>query len=102
MTANCITGSKAWLQCALNDLTAQVGGEAAFGLLIGGIVIMSLYLVDRSMATASVILILAGGFLIPTLPAGYAGMAGTLVVLGVAAGLFSVGKRYVLNPGVAP
>jgi hypothetical protein len=99
---SCITNSKQWLQCALGDLAVQVGGEAAFGLLVGGGVIMSLYIVDRSMATASVILILAGGFLIPTLPASYASMAGTLVVLGVAAGVFAIAKRYVLNPGVAP
>jgi hypothetical protein len=99
---SCITNSQSWLQCALADLTGQVGGEAAFGLLVGGAVILSLYVVDRSMATASVILILAGGFLIPTLPASYGSMAGTLVLLGVAAGLFAVAKRYVLSPGVAP
>lgn len=99
---SCITNSQSWLQCALGDLTAQAGGEAAFALLAGGTTILVLYLLDRSMATASVVLILAGGFLIPTLPAGYGSMAGTLVMLGVAAGVFSIAKRYVLNPGVAP
>jgi hypothetical protein len=96
----CITNSQQWLQCALGDLTAQVGGEAAFGLLLGGTTLLALYLVDQSLATPSVILILAGGFLIPVLPADYAAMAGTLVVIGVAAGVFAIAKRYVANPGV--
>lgn len=94
----CFWDTKDWLTCTLDLLTYQIG-EPIFALLIGGFVMASFWLAGgRNMAVPSVIIIGAGGFLIPTLPGQYTAVGTSLVVIGIAAAVMSVGKRYVLNP----
>lgn len=98
---DCYTGTGDKLSCVLGDLTAAAGGEPLFGLFIFGVILFGNYLAGNGgVETPAVLTILLGGVLIPMLPGEYQAIAGTLILLGVAAGFFAVLQRYVLNPSV--
>lgn len=86
------------LECALNDLTAATSGEPLFGVLVGGAVIFSMYLAGNGHpAPPTVVTILLGSIMVPLLPGSYTQIAYTIVVLGLAFGVISIGGRYVLE-----
>jgi hypothetical protein len=88
------------LSCALDDFAGSLGGDIMFGLLVGGVALFVLWnSADYSIGLPAVFLVLAGGFILPTLPPQYVGMAQSIMLLGLAAGLFAVARRYVLDPG---
>jgi hypothetical protein len=73
-----------WLNCGLSQLTAAVGGEGLFGLLIGGVTIMSFYIASGgNLATASTLTVLIGGLLVAALPASYQAIAITIMFIGL-------------------
>jgi len=85
-------------QWALDNIFAALGGDALGSTLIGGTILLSLYLAgNRSFATPAVVLILFGGVLIPLLPGELAGVAGTVMLLGLAAGILAVAERYFIR-----
>lgn len=86
------------LEAALNDLAAAVGGDGVFGLLAGGVLIMSFYLASSGgLATPAVLTALVGGLMIPVLPAGFARMAQVIIFLGLVAALLAGLDRWVDN-----
>jgi len=88
------------MQCALDDMAGSLGGDIMFGLVIGGVALFVLWQVnDHQIGLPATFLILGGGFLLPTLPPGYLDMARSIMLVGLAAVLFAVARRYVLNPG---
>lgn len=94
-------GMPDYLSCGLSWLTRATGGEGMFGLLIGGTVLFALwYAGDGRIDLPATLTILFGTILIPTLPGSFAGIAETIIILGLAAGVFSIAKKYFMGPGV--
>jgi hypothetical protein len=84
------------LDAALNDLAAAVGGDAVFGLLVGGGVLFSFYLAsDGGLATPSVLTALAGGVLFGTLPGGFARIAQVIIFVGLVGAIFGLLDKFV-------
>jgi len=101
MTLDCYTTQGNDLMgCALDDWAASLGGDIMFGLIVGGVALFALWQVaDHSVGLPAVMLILGGAFILPTLPAQFGSMAQAIMLVGLAAGLFAVARRYVLDPG---
>lgn len=79
------------LTCALDDIVAAFGGEAMFGLLVGGAITFALYLAgDGDVRTPAAVLILISGTIFGALPSRYATMGLTFGVLGLAAAIYTV------------
>lgn len=94
---DCYTSQGDRLACAFQDFASATGGEAVFGLLLGGALLLSFYVAsDGSIAVPAVILTLTGAFLVPILPGQVAGIAGTVIIMGLAAGIFAVMARFSL------
>lgn len=86
------------LECGLADLAGAVGGQAMFALLAGGTIIFGYYKASGgSLATPSVMLLLLGGLMIPSLPAQFATMAQVLMFLGLVGAVLAGLKKYVGN-----
>lgn len=86
------------LTCALDDLVGAAGGDALFGVLIGGTALFALWWVsDGDLALPAVVAILSGALLTSVLPSEYDTIAKTVMFLGLAAGIYAVGKTYVLE-----
>jgi hypothetical protein len=97
----CYTGGNDLLQCALGDMAAAMGGDAVFGLLVGGSVLLTFYVASGGgLATPGVLTALLGGIMIPALPPAYQSIAMTIVLLGLTAALLSGAKKYVMSTGV--
>ena len=94
-------GPGGFLKESIADLTAAVGGPEMFGLLIGGAILYVSWEAspDRSLALPSGLTVLLGGVLVRALPGNYQGLALSIVIVGLAAGIVAVGKRYVLSGG---
>jgi len=83
------------LQCIFTDLTAATGGEALFGLFLGGVLMTAFYIASNgSIAVPALVLTLTGAVLVPMLPGNVSGMAGTIIILGLAAAVFAALRRY--------
>jgi len=94
---NCYVSQGDRLACAFQDFASATSGEAMFGLLLGGALLLSFYVAsDGSIAVPAVILTLSGAFLIPILPGQLAGIAGTVIIMGLAGGIFAGLRRYAL------
>ena len=94
------TTPEEWL--SWSDFLSQVmgiyggmGGDGLVGLLIGSGIVLSMYIHSDDMALPTVVLILLSAFLIGTLPGDYQGLAQGVMVVGIAAGIFEVFRRYV-------
>ena len=85
------------LSCVFDDWAAATGGEAVFGLLLGSVLMVALYQGTDSLAVPAIVLILFGGFLVPLLPGSLVGLSGSIVILGLAAGIFAMLKHYSLQ-----
>lgn len=86
-----------WMSCLFDPVTATTT-EAGFGVFVGGITLVALYVAGGGgIATPAVILILLGGVLIPLLPGAYVGIAQGIVIIGVFGGVMAVARRYVLS-----
>jgi hypothetical protein len=92
------TGSPDMLQAALDDLVAAAGGEAIFGVLIGGTLILSLWIAgDGDLATPSVITVLLGAIMFPLLPGTYLGIARVITFIGLTAATLAAVEKYYLE-----
>ena len=84
--------------CLLDQLTASAGGPALFGLVLGAVLFGVFYVASEgSLAVPTVVLVLAGGVIAPMLPDHYGQIAEGVVVMGLAAALWQVIKKYVLS-----
>lgn len=99
---SCYFGGDA-LSCLINQWVVAFGGPNVFGLLTGSLLFIAFYIAsDGSISVPAVALLLVGTVLIPALPAQYSAIATTVVFIGLAAAVFAVMQRYVLNPSTAP
>lgn len=90
------------LRCFIEQYVGGFGSPAAFGLLLGVSMFMTLYVAgDGDMATPTVALVLFGGVLIPTLPGNFGEIGMAIVVIGLAAVLWQVVQKYVLSPSTS-
>ena len=82
----------------LPELT-DVLGEAVFALIIGFAVLAMLYYAsDGRWSVPAVVLTLSGAWLTSQMPAQFGGMAQSLIIVGLIAGIFTVAERFFLRP----
>ena len=82
------------LECLLSDLIASLGGEAFFAVLVSAIILVTMYVAgDGSFEAPAVAMILIGAAAIPMLPAQFASIGMTIIVLGVASALLGAARR---------
>jgi hypothetical protein len=80
------------------ELTAQTG-DAIFGLFIGFAVLMMLYIAsDRHWGPPAIVLTLSGAWLTSVVPAQFAGVVKSLIIIGIVAGLLAIAERFFLRP----
>lgn len=83
------------LRAALDDLVWAAGGEATFGVLIGGTVIGALWIAgDGDLATPAVLTVLLGVIMFPILPETYLNIARVISFLGLAAAVLAGLEKY--------
>lgn len=82
-------------QAVIDVFAAGLLGEALFGALVGGAVMLGMYIYSDDMALPTVLLILLSSFVLQQLPGAIQGFAVGLLWLGLAAGIFEVGRRYI-------
>jgi len=83
------------LEWSLGELGAAFGGEAAFGFMAGGVLLLSFYLAsDGGLAAPATLTALVGGVLVAALPAGYQSMAQVVIFLGLVAALLAGFRAY--------
>lgn len=98
---SCYTGGNDMLTCALSDLSASVGGDGVFGVLVAGCMLLAFYIAsDGGLATPGVLTALLGGIMMEPLPGQHEAIAMTIVLIGLTAALMSGANKYVMNPGV--
>jgi len=86
-------------QCVLDGVFSAGPSPTLIGLGIGGVLLSSFYIAgNQSILVPAVLLILFGSILIGMLPAQFVSLAYTLVVIGIAAAVFSAWTRYT-GPG---
>jgi len=86
------------IRLSLDELTSGMG-EPLFGLFIGGIVFMMLYSASGGrIGVPAIILTLASGWLLSEVPPQYRSMVIAIVIVGIAAGVFSISQKYFLRP----
>lgn len=86
------------IRLSLDELTSGMG-EPLFGLFIGGIVFMMLYsAAGNRIGPASIIMTLASSWLLSVVPPQYRSMVIAIVIVGIAAGVFSISQKYFLRP----
>lgn len=87
--------------CALSDITGSFGGQGLFALTVSGLVFIGGYQVtDGDLVLPSVVLMLIGGILIPSLPAQYMALGLTLMFAGGVAAVMQLLDRYVFSQTV--
>lgn len=86
--------------CAVGEYRGPVG-DGLFGLIIGGGMLLSLYVAsDGDLAVPAVITTLFGGALVPMLPGTYQGIAIAIMLIGLIGSLFAAGVKYVARGGM--
>jgi hypothetical protein len=86
--------------CVTDGLFGAGPSPAVIGLLLAGVLLVSLYVAgDGTVAVPSVVTILLGSSLIPLLPAQYVTLAYTVVVVGITVAVFAAYQRFVLQGG---
>lgn len=87
-------------KCIFDPATTSTGGDPLFGLLVGGVVILSYFIASGGdLATPSVLTIIFGGILAQVLPGGLVGVAWAIAFVGLVGAIVAVSQRYVLSPG---
>jgi len=84
-----------WL---LDTLTSAFGGPGLFGLFLGALLFVVLYVAaDGNLTVPTVALVLTGTVTVSMVPGQYQQLAVSVVVIGVAAALWQAAQRYVLE-----
>lgn len=87
--------------CALADITAAFGGQGVFGLTVGALVfVVGYFVTGGDIVTPSVVLLLLGGILVPSLPAQYHTLALTIMFAGAVGAVMQLLNRYVFTTGI--
>jgi hypothetical protein len=97
-TGSCLVGSTDLFGCAMDTIVGAFGGPGVFGLLVGGVLILALFLAGNgNITTPAVVLVLIGGVTFPLLTGSYGAIARSFTFLALAAAVFAVLRRYVLE-----
>jgi hypothetical protein len=87
-------------QCVIDGLFGAGPTPALVGLLIAGVLLVSLYIAgDGTVVVPAVVTILVGSLLVPLLPPQYVTLAYTVVVLGVTVAGFAAYQRFTHQGG---
>ena len=84
-----------WLEAILEPYFSLLGEAMVAGILSGALLI-GFYIHSNNIAMPAIIILLLGGTLSAVLPGPMVNMARTLIVIGMAATLFAVARRYVI------
>lgn len=84
-----------WLGPLLDPYVSLLGEGLLAGILAGSL-LLGFYIHSNNIAYPAIILLLLGGTLSAVLPAPMLNLARTLIVIGLAATLFAVARRYVV------
>lgn len=83
------------IACLLDQYIAAFGGQGTFGLIAGGTLFATFFIVSNGRLTPpAVILLLTGGVVVPLLPGQFGTLAGTIVLLGLAGAVFAAARKY--------
>lgn len=86
------------VRALLDDLVFAAGGEATFGVILGGTVIFAFYLAgDGDFATPAVLTVLLGVIMFPLLPSSYLNIARVVAFLGLVAAIMAGLEKYYLE-----
>jgi len=97
---SCLTDTQDAYGCMLDSFAAAFSGEAVMGFVVGGMLILTLYVASSyHPAPPSIGTMLLGGFMIPILPPQYQGIAQVVILMGFIVGEFVFLRRYVLEVG---
>lgn len=97
---SCYFGGDA-LQCLLDQMVSGLGGEQLFGLVLGATIFVAFYIASNGdLATPTVALILTGTVFVGMLPQNYQSIAYGVVVIGLAASVWTVLQQYVFSGSV--
>lgn len=92
-------GNNLLADCVLPDLVGAAGGEALFGILVGGTAMFVLWwAADGDAGVPATVAILSASLMLSVLPAQFRTIATTIMLLGLAAGIFAVAQRYFMSP----
>lgn len=87
--------------CALADITGAFGGQGMFGLFLAGLTfVVGYYSSDGDLVTPSIVLLLLGGILVPSLPSQYQTLALTLMFAGGVVAVMQLLGKYVFAASV--
>lgn len=87
------------LGCAIAEYT-NATGSALFGLIVGGCLMLSLYVAaDGDLVVPSVVTTLLGGALVTMLPGNYQPIAIAIMLLGLIGSLFAAAVKYAAPGG---
>ncbi len=86
--------------CVTDGMFAAGPSPVVIGLLIAGVLLVSLYIAgDGTVVVPAVVTILFGGALIPLLPAQFVSLAYTVTVIGTTVAMFAAWKRFTSRGG---
>jgi len=96
----CLTETNDGYQCMVDAYTRSAGGQELFTLLVGGILLLAFYIgSDYHPAPVAVGTMLLGGLFVPVLPAQYASMGLTVMLLGFILGVWAIIRTFFLEVG---
>jgi len=97
---SCLNATNDGYACMIDAYTRSAGGPNVLTFLVGGVLLLSLYLgSDYHPAPVAVGTMLLGGILVPSLPAQYASMGVTIILLGFILGVWAIIRTYFLEVG---
>jgi len=83
------------LDWSLGQLATAFGGPEVFGLLGGGVLLLSFYVASNGgLVAPATLTAIIGGVLIAALPPGYQSMAQVVIFLGLVAALLAAFRKY--------
>lgn len=95
-----IDNPNGWLECALGQQANALGSQITWGLVVGGMLILTFYIAtDGGIAVPSMVTAILGGVMIPALPPAYQSMAMVIMFLGLVGAILSALARFVMQPG---
>jgi len=92
-----VDSERSMFSCLFGSYTQPIG-ESLVGLIVGGMVLLGLYVAsDGDLAVPAVVTTLFGGILVGALPGSYQSIAEVIMFLGLVAGVFAVLVRYLVE-----
>lgn len=95
----CLPNNGGW-QCFVESTLGTLGGQAMAAFIIGGILMLSIYMASGyHPAPPAILAFVLGGILIPALPGQYQAVGTTIMLMGLVVGVWAILKNYTLEVG---